>query len=84
MYRFTSGNQENQWLRADISFDLPSTAQDLEMQVVFEAYTAGEYKSDNKGDIAIDEITVTTNGDCQLSSGQNSPPNDFIVFLIVQ
>lgn len=41
------------------------------MQLIFDAYTTGEYK-DSRGDIAIDEIVVRTDGDCQLESGEPS------------
>lgn len=63
-----TGNQGNQWLRADMDLNLPA-GQEVQMQMVINAYTAGNSSKDNKGDIAIDDILVYTNGLCTNTSG---------------
>ena len=65
-----TGDQGNQWLRADIDLNLPSAAVNFELLI--DAYTSGANSYFNKGDIAIDDISIKTDGTCDQNSGWSS------------
>ncbi|XP_067932933.1 MAM and LDL-receptor class A domain-containing protein 1-like [Watersipora subatra] len=62
-----TGQQANQWLRATLNLNLPAN-QRLELQLVIDGYVRGVYGQENKGDIAIDDISIYTNGPCSQNS----------------
>ena len=64
-----AGEQGRQWLRASLELQLPAAPR-LEMQIIIDAYVSGTRSPNNKGDIAIDDIIIKTNGQCRQPAGE--------------